>query len=287
MPSAIRLSPSDFRPLRMRHSEPRSLRVNLPRTRILRLDFRAWRARLRSLDLPFSLRALRALDSRLITAGVVAILGSTFAVLAPAQMPTTTDVPNASPFAAARADPGSESPCARQTWPYLDRRCLADAREAGGPARARLITTDNLASLPNLDAGTAADRRPAAGARQDTAAGGGKNSELAVAPSEPRRTDTAETPQPWRPFVAGAARQQFAGPEPMVEPERFARLPEGSVGGWRARRADRMRPVFPDARAQPSGVQVDMPRPRRWTGLEYDGRGRFYGRRPGTVLRPF
>src|SRR5260370_826483 len=75
MPSAIRLL--DFRPVRIRPFEPRSLRMDLPRTRRVRVDFQAWRARLRSLDLPSIgrplVRPLRPVHPRPTAAGVVAV----------------------------------------------------------------------------------------------------------------------------------------------------------------------------------------------------------------------
>src|SRR5229473_1938313 len=134
MPSAIRLL--DFRPVRIRPFEPRSLRMDLPRTRSVRVAFQAWRARLRSLDLPSIMRPLvrplRAVHPRPMAAGVVAILGGTFAVLAVARMPAPA-IPDQPPTVATRADASANASCARQTWPYLDRRCLADAREATPP----------------------------------------------------------------------------------------------------------------------------------------------------------
>jgi len=195
MPSAIRLL--DFRPVRIRPFEPRSLRMDLPRTRSVRVAFQAWRARLRSLDLPSIMRPLvrplRAVHPRPMAAGVVAILGGTFAVLAVARMPAPA-VPDQPPTVATRADASANASCARQTWPYLDRRCLADAREATPPGR--LITTDNLARLPNFDTRSTSDTAPSAGAPQDAAAAVGNNSEPSVgppalpappvAPSEPR-----------------------------------------------------------------------------------------------------
>jgi hypothetical protein len=141
---------------------------------------------------PF-VRPLRAVHPRLIAAGVVAILGGTFAVLAVARMPAPA-VPDQPPTVATRADASANASCARQTWPYLDRRCLADAREATTPGR--LITTDNLARLPNFDTKSTSDTAPSAGAPQDAAAAVGNNSEPSVgppalpappvAPSEPR-----------------------------------------------------------------------------------------------------
>src|SRR5436189_4488907 len=145
MPSTIRLL--DFRPLRIRPFEPRSLRMDLPRTRRVRVDFQAWRARLRSLDLPSIVRPLRAMHPRLMTAGVVAILGGTFAVLAVARMPAPA-VPDQPPTVATRADASANAACARQSWPYLDRRCLAAARDA--TPSVRLISSDRLAESPNL-----------------------------------------------------------------------------------------------------------------------------------------
>ncbi len=101
MPSAIRLL--DFRPVRIRPFEPRSLRMDLPRTRSVRVAFQAWRARLRSLDLPSIMRPLvrplRAVHPRPMAAGVVAILGGTFAVLAVARMPAPA-VPDQPPTVA-------------------------------------------------------------------------------------------------------------------------------------------------------------------------------------------
>src|SRR5260370_5558178 len=192
MRSAIRLL--DFRPVRIRPFEPRSLRMDLPRTRSVRVAFQAWRARLRSLDLPSIMRPLvrplRAVPPGPRAAGVVALVGGTFAVLAVAQMPAPA-IPDQPPTVATRADASANASCARQTWPYLDRRCLADAREATPPGR--LITTDNLARLPNFDTKSTRDTAPTAGATQDAAAAVGNNSEPGVgppgppvAPSEPR-----------------------------------------------------------------------------------------------------
>jgi len=138
-------------------------------------------------------RPLRAVHPRPMAAGVVAILGGTFAVLAVARMPAPA-IPDQPPTVATRADASANASCARQTWPYLDRRCLADAREATPPGR--LITTDNLARLPNFDTRSPSDTAPSAGAPQDAAAAVGNNSEPGVgppglpappvAPSEPR-----------------------------------------------------------------------------------------------------
>jgi hypothetical protein len=228
MPCAIR--PSDFRPQLM-HFAPRSLRMNLPRTRPVRVDFQAWRARLRSLDLPSIVGPLRAVNRRLMAAGVVAILGGTCAVLAVARVPAPANQP---PPVIARADASADAPCARQTWPYLDRRCLADAREAPPPGR--LITTDNLAMPPNFDTKSTRDTAPAAVAPQDAAAVVGKNSEPGVAPSQPPVA-------PSEPRM----RQLHAGERPLD--------------------------------------QQGVPRQHRWTGLEYNGRGRFYGKRR-AIIRP-
>jgi hypothetical protein len=84
-------------------------------------------------------------------------------------------------------------PCEQQTWPHIDRRCLTANATHQAPRKVRLVTTDNLATLPVVEAPApvAADAAPAAAKEV-----------VAIAPALPASPPAANVPVAKIPVVA-------------------------------------------------------------------------------------